>query len=366
MPRSISLRVPSCALLAALFLAGCGSATPPITGCEAGSGITPDCRFQNPEDLVATPGGGALLVSQMGQMDGSRSGNLVLFEHGTGPGGLIRPLFPLEALSDDRSWGDVRCPPPDTALFSPHGLDLVRRDDGNWMLLVVNHGGRESVEMFQVEGEGATLSLRWRGCAQGPDQAFFNDVAGRRDGGFYVTHMYPIDSEVSAVLRGALFGSDIGRVYSWDQQSGWTAVPGSDGPFPNGIALAQDEQALYINMYLSGEVRKLDLASGTVVATYEGGQTDNSTWHSDGRLIVATHIAELSDMTGCAELEAGSCGFAFRIVALDPADLSAEVLLEHEGPPMGAATVALVHDGELFLGTFAGDRIARLPLRSAQ
>ena len=52
MPRSISHRVPSCALLAALFLAGCGSATPPITGCEAGSGITPDCRFQNPEEML--------------------------------------------------------------------------------------------------------------------------------------------------------------------------------------------------------------------------------------------------------------------------------------------------------------------------
>jgi hypothetical protein len=35
-------------------------------------------------------------------------------------------------------------------LFSPHGIDIVQREDGKYQVLVVNHGGRESVELFDL------------------------------------------------------------------------------------------------------------------------------------------------------------------------------------------------------------------------
>ena len=50
------------------------------------------------------------------------------------------------------------------------------------------------------------------------------------------------------------------------------------------------------------------------------------------------------------------------MVALDPETLAAEIVLEHEGPPLGAATVALSVGDAIYLGSFAGDRIARAPL----
>lgn len=353
-------------VLMLLVLAGCGESLPPITDCVAGAGMTPDCRFQNPEDLAVVPGGGRLLVSQMGAMDGSRTGNVALYA----PGADIQILFPGESIADDRRWGSPDCPPPALAAFAPHGLDLVQRQDGAWMLLVVNHGGRESIELFELADRDGEISLDWRGCAEGPDQSFFNDVVGRRDGGFFATHMYPRDSQILPLIKGGVFGMATGHVYQWSIEegsteegsavNGWQVVPGSEGPFPNGIELAADERTLYINMYLAGEVRALDLTSGEIVAVYEGGNPDNSTWASNGQLLVATHIDGLSATTGCMELEEGSCGFAFRIVALDPDDLSSRTILEHRGPPMGAATVALEIDGALYLGTFAGDRIARV------
>ncbi|MEM8769883.1 MAG: SMP-30/gluconolactonase/LRE family protein, partial [Pseudomonadota bacterium] len=312
-----------------------------------------DCRFQNPEDLAALPGDAGLLVSQMGQMDGSVAGDLALYM----PGGAIDVLFPGPALTDDRSWGDASCAPPDEAAFSPHGLDLLTRADGRLMLLVVNHGGRESVEFFEVTA-APVPALTWRGCAEDPGNAAFNDVVGRSDGGFYVTHMFPQDGQMGAMLQGALLGSDTGHVYAWSPEGGWSVVPGSEGPFPNGIELAEDESALYINMYLAGEVRKLDLETGEVLAVYAGGNPDNSTWAADGRLLVATHIAGLTETTACQDIAEGSCGFAFRIVALDPESLAAETVLEHGGAPMGGATVALEVGETLYLGTFAGDRIA--------
>ena len=163
-------------LLLACLCGACGAPLPPIVGCAPGAGMTPECRFRNPEDLAAVPGGGRLIVSQMGAMDGAEAGNLALWV----PGGDMRVLVPEAAPVDDRSWGAVDCPPPDQARFSPHGLDLVERADGRWMLLVVNHGGRESVEFFELMNPAGDITLDWRGCAEGPEQAAFNDVAGRR------------------------------------------------------------------------------------------------------------------------------------------------------------------------------------------
>jgi len=344
-------------LIGILFAAGCGESPTPILGCDAGDGIEPDCRFQNPEDLVVAPLGGRLLVSQMGQMDGSVSGDIAQYT----PGGSIDVIFPGAVLLDDRSWGAADCPPPDLEAFSPHGIDLLHREDGRWMLLVVNHGLRESVEFFEVADDGEAVSLTWRGCAIGPEQAAFNDVVGTTDGGFYVSQMMPSDSQTTSLLKGVLLGSDTGFVYGWDRDAGFGRVPGTDGPFPNGVELSADESWLYVNMYLGGEVRKIDLANGQVGAIAEVASPDNSTWSSDGVLLVASHVDGILELTACQELPEGSCGFGFKIVALDPNDLSARTLFEHRGAPMGGATVAREMDGDLYLGTFAGDRVARVP-----
>ena len=55
-------------------------------------------------------------------------------------------------------------------------------------------------------------------------------------------------------------------------------------------------------------------------------------------------------------------GMPFEIVALDPLDLSAQIIIAHQGAPMGGATVALQRDGVYYLGTFAGDRLGLVDL----
>ncbi len=51
----------------------------------------------------------------------------------------------------------------------------------------------------------------------------------------------------------------------------------------------------------------------------------------------------------------------FEIVALDPGDLSEQVMIAHEGAPLGGA-VALRHNGVYYLGSFAGDRLGVVDL----
>jgi hypothetical protein len=137
-------------------------------------------------------------------------------------------------------------------------------------------------------------------------------------------------------------------------------VPGSEAPFPNGIELSPDGRHVYLNAYLADEVRKLDRETGDLLAVAPVPAADNTRWSADGsRLLVASHTGPFSEMMNCQRLNEGACPLAFEIVALDPETLERETLLVHEGPPMGAATVALDLDGAYYIGSFKGDRLLR-------
>ena len=336
--------------VAALLLAGCGGdSLTPILGCENGFGIDVDCRFQNPEDMALAPDG-RIIVSQFGGMVGS-GGSLVLYEPQTRS---LTTLFPGPSVRMEPEWGDPSCAFPES--FSPHGIDLQTRSDGRHQLAVVNHAGRESVELFQVAADG---TLTWRGCAEAPEGGYLNDVVVLRDGGFWVTRMFDRGSDTWAFLRAQL-GFDTGWAYVWSQASGFSRLPGSDAPFPNGIEKSDDERYAYLNTF--NGARKIYIATGTIAAERTMKPLDNSSWSEDGRLLVASHTGSIAQMLACSSVPEGACGMPFEIVALDPEDLSEQVIIAHEGAPMGGVTVALRRDGVYYLGTFAGDRIGIVDL----
>jgi len=346
--------------LAALLLAGalvaCGEAPPAITTCEPERGIRPICGFQNPEDLSVLDDG-TLLVSQMGTMDGAMSGSLAHFDPSSEQ---LHVLYPGGAEEPTAGWGDPGCPGPPGKLLSPHGFDLARRPDNRLALWVVNHGGRESVEIYEVHTDGA-VRLTWRGCVIPPEPHFLNDVSALPGGGgFVATHMFP-KSESTLVstfhsLRG-IAGFDTGYVLEWTPEGGFREVPGTAAPMPNGITTSPDGELLFINMYIGGEVRRVHRSGGEPPRSVEVRNPDNITWADDGRLLVASHTGSLGEMMGCNGIESGSCPLSFAIVAIDPDTLTTETVFENAGPPMGAATVAVQRGDELYMGTFAGDRI---------
>lgn len=345
----------------AAALAACSAEHPPIETCEPGDGIIPDCRFQNPEDLVPSPRGRFLIISQFGSMEGGEAGSLVALDPQTQ---RLETLFPVNggsAGSGVESWGDPDCGPPPAESFSPHGVDIERLDSGAHALYVVNHGGRESIEMFEAREAGA-VSLTWRGCVLAPEQGYFNDVVVLRDGGFWVSHMYPRDANVLwTVLRMQFTGHTPGFVYHWSRDGGFQPIPGSESRFANGVEKSADERYLFVNEYFGDAVKKVDVRSGELAGSAEVSSPDNLAWSPQGELLAASHLGSLADLMSCQELETGSCGFQFQVVAIDPATMSSRVVLDHAGPPMGGATVALPHGEWLWLGTFAGDRIARVP-----
>ncbi len=343
-----------------LSLAACSSGLDIITDCQDTNGIHPICGLQNPEDLALLADDRTVIVSQFGGMDGTRPGNLGLFDALTEK---LRVAYRPEAEQKPTpGWGDEACEGSPPEGFAPHGIDLATRPDGRQQLLVVNHGGRESVEFFEVMGVGDAARIEWRGCSAPLDGAFFNDVVSLPDGGFLVTQMMKRDSQTSQLLLAMLGGMDTGWVYEWQPGRGFSVLPGSDGPFPNGIELSADAKDVYVNMYFGDEVRRISRETGEILAVGQVKQPDNSSWGKDGRLLVASHVAGFTEHMPCYELPAGSaCPFGFEIIAFDPKTMEREVVFENAGPPMGAATIALDLGSAMLLGSFAGDRMIRVP-----
>jgi len=352
-------RTTICALLCALVLTACGS-SPPITSCDPIGAATPLCGFQNPEDLALLPDG-RVIVSEYGDA-GARPGRISLLDLASG---AHESLYAGGGAAEPGPWGAADCPGPPSTAFSPHGIHLSTRASGGLQLLVVQHGGRESVEMFEVLPANGSWQLAWRGCAVAPEGAL-NDVVAVPEGGFLVTRFGPSSpaSFMFAAAKASLFGGETGWVYAWDREHGFSEVPGTRAAGPNGIELSADGAKIFLDTTLASEVLRIDRHTGAIEARAAVPRPDNLTWARDGRLRVASLRGKMRELLSCNGIESGSCPMPFAIVALDPNTMETQTVYEGgPGTPSGAGTVGLEVDGGLLVGTFAGDRIVRVAAR---
>lgn len=359
-------------LSAPLFLSACGTSMKAIGGCERVDGMEPVCRFRNPEDMELLPDRQTLVVSQIDRMHGKGSGSLVFFDTQSQ---VVTPAFPLAektAVDKDTNWGAANCPGMPGAEFSPLGLSLRQREDGRWQLAVANMGRRASVEMFELEQRGASYALAWRGCVIPPDGVFINDVALMRNGGFVASHMFdkrdPIVFGFSTGVWKSQLGINTGYVFEWQPHTGETfrVLPESHGPFMNGVLLSADDKAVFVSATSGNEIRKLDRASGKRLGAAEVTRPDNLSWDSDGYLLGASLSGNRIANLACFMYPGEPCGLGFSIVRIDPQTMVLENIFQHEGAPMGAATIAQQVGAALYLGSFTGDRIAKIPYATAK
>jgi len=329
-----------------------------VGGCDGIDGIVPYCGFIHPEDLEVLGGGDRMIVSEYGSLDGSKAGALAVFSLRDAT--HVRVFPAATARSEKRAgWGDPACPGPPSDAFDPHGI-FHGKIAGDTRLLVVNHGGRESVELFEIERDaGGDVALIWRGCVIAPQGAWLNDVAGLPDGEFVVTHMMTRASTSEAIYAAEASKAATGYVLAWSESGGWNEVQGTAGALPNGIEVSDDGSRLFVNYYFGDEVVAFDRSSGQRLWRASVNGPDNSSWAADGRLLVASHEADLEDVMHCSEHGGDFCPLAYAVVAIDRDTGAHETLMTGGGAPFGGATVAVEVDGHYYLGSFAGDRIVR-------
>lgn len=340
-------------LVLAVLCTGAAASNSAIVSCEPQRGISSICGLHAPEDMVLTPDGEGIVFGQM-----------------AGPGGLfvldprndqVQPLFEGAVSEPSELWGEASCTEPPAALLI-HGIDVQQRAGGQWQLLAVNHAERESVEFFHLDQAANSWRATWRGCAVAPDDASFNDVTALPGEGFLVTNMASRKRPMwSAFL--ALLGFDTGLVYRWRQQDGFVELPSTKGRFPNGIIMSPDGNSFFVNMYFGNKVKKYTYPGIELLGEVSLSKPDNASWNESGNLLVASQHASFLKLAQSLKPEQLAPSLLpYSIVEIDPESLQQRQLLFHEGSPMGAGTVAIQRGKVLYVGSYTGDRIVRVPL----
>ena len=339
-----------------------------IEGCQSDDALTVYCDFQNPEDLAALPDGRHILVSEFGAITPlspvNVRGNLSLLDTTNGTKKNI------EIEMSDNVWGDPECE-RENMIFSPHGIDINQRIDGSYQLAIVNHMPTETIELFELIEINDTWSLTWRGCVDAPAHGYFNDVALKSNGSFYVSQMY--DKNISLLMLAVMDTTkeDTGYVYHWTRKNSFKRLINTDGAFPNGVELSNDESNLFINYAFGNKISKYNLSSKTIEASFSmNGIPDNITIDGDYLWVGAQDYSGLDSLIYCGVFAKdifedpmiNQCPLPFAAYHLKQSDLSLVNSYKYSNTVMGTATVALSVNGQLYFGTYHGDRIASVEI----
>ena len=321
-----------------------------ISRCESDDAISVICGVSNPEDIVVTPDKKYLLISEFGGIrpyDSSKSGGFALLRLSDNK--IITP----EITFDKNIWGEDSCMPND--IFGPHGIDLVQRLDGSYQLGVINHYPEETIEMFELvqRPEQDTWSFVWRGCVEVPEKYYLNDIALKKDGTFYVSHMYSRDITMKKWLMTALLKKDSGVILEWNKDS-FIEIPNSEGSGPNGIAFNELTNNLFISYNQGDQVVKFDLSENKKLQTFKLESPDNIYINKNSIWLTSLDF-QPNDAGDCIRRPA--CSLPFSIYEIDRETFDLKNENSFNKTVFGLPTIALPVGDAIFMGSFHSDRI---------
>ena len=216
---------------------------------------------------------------------------------------------------------------------------------GGFRVFAVNHGGRESIEIFDVTSPGANARVTWRGCLLVPKDVLANGVASLPGG--------------RVVVSGQ-------NVTIWSPRSGWRGYTPGVIKRANGVIASPDGRWLYINGSDDYTVNLVAtdgrMEDRKVLITSEFAHADNIRRGSDGKLYTAGTYVKPEDAKAC--FTSKLCNVPTVVIVTDPKTNIARELIRI--PPsvgaFGAGTVALRVGNELWIGASKGDRVAIIPM----
>ncbi len=329
--------------------------------CAPTKGLSFLCGAIKPEDLKHIPGTAYLVASGFSPGSGlklvdTRRKRFELWFTG-------RP----DQITPDR----VRYPdcttPPDPALFNARGLSLRRTGRGTATLLVVNHGGRESVEVFAIRygTAKAAPTLHWQGCLLMPEGHVGNAVASYSDGTVLVSVLTRPGTTITDFERGAKTGAIFERAPG---AARFTLIPGTELPGNNGLETARDDRGFYAVAFGLRAVALFKRGSGTgpkAIVPAPGFMPDNIHWNGK-RLIAAGMNSDEPACGGPRQIIGGvadtmQCPRGWRVAELDPRRRRFRMVAQGDRvPDFNGVSQALFIGKTLWLGSYQADRIAYL------
>lgn len=307
------------------------------TACAAVGDLKFVCGPINVEDLLPVEGGRWLVAGSY------KPGSAGLYLIDT-TAKTYKPVALSVAAKPDSRYD---CKAPDLKGLQTHGLEVVPGKGGVSTVYAVNHGGRESVEVFRLNAAKATAE--WVGCAVLPSGANPNSVAALPDGGFVVTKF--LDNNDKEAFQHILSGQVNGVVYRWTPGKGFSEVRGTQLSGDNGILAARDGKWLFVCAYGTHEIYRVPLSgAGQRTSVKVDFNPDNLRWAPDGTIFATGQFVNAQNLTS-------KHGWA--AVRLDPETLQVTPLVKEPGYPEFDDATTVVQVGKtLWFGTFRGDRVA--------
>jgi hypothetical protein len=326
--------------------------------CAASGGLTFICGVANPEDLVLVPNSRWMVASGMAPGSGL---HLVDTRAKT-----VQSLYALGIAStrpDRKTYVD--CPGPlDPKQAVLHGLSLRRASGGRYTLYATNHGGRESVEVFELDVSG-TPTATWIGCVQTPNKLALNSVAAFSDGTLVATVLIMPDK----TFEDAFAQRNTGVVLQWTPgSSAFRPIPGTELSANNGIETSPDDREFYVVSTTTKRIiafARNNPGKPVRTAQLKEFAPDNVRWTSDNRLITAGMLDDEPACGGPPKDEKGiRCPRGYVVVTLDPKTMAVTELARGPATPAFTGTAIAMRVGDdLWLGSFNADRLAYRSLK---
>ena len=333
-----------CALMLGLGLASTAAAAP---ACTPDGKVAYLCGLMNVEDMDLAPGGRWIIGSGM-----------------TSPTVPVGHLYAIDArarrfheitpdVSGPAQGAYSDCPgAPDLSKFAPHGL-FVTKDH----VYLVNHGGRQAIEVFRLSVGPGGPALRWIGCAVLPDNGSGNGVAPLRSGGFVASKFQSAGDEGAFGKMSAL--QPTGAVYAFAPGKGWRKLARSAMSGANGVEVSGDY--ILVNAWPEQKVYRFKMGSDAAPDEVKTPfLPDNVRRLPGGNILVAGQDGDIKRLLSpCGKPR---CVAGWWVARLDPENMKLSVLLHvpaTEG--FGDATSALKVGNDLWVGTYMGDRVAIAP-----
>ena len=329
--------------------------------CSPVNGVSFVCGVTNVEDFAPIPNSQWVIGSDLATTNAPQ-GFLYLFNTAKRTGRAVQPSE-IAIKPDRKTYPE--CPGPvNMKLFGPHGLDLSRSGGTHPVLYAVNHGGRESVEVFKVDLSRDRPKFIWTGCIVAPKGFWPDAVASLPGGGIMVTSLWdPTDPERMNKL---VAGQPVGGLDTWYPAKGWAAVPGTEQMSgPNGVIVSPDGKQVYLALWSGKQVARIDLSQTPpkVAVAPTGILTDNVRWSPSGTdIFVGGQDAPVKQVLSCFESNAVNCNIPFKIYRMNPSTLKlTEVVKSGVYGVMGAGTGAIQVGNKIWVSSFRADRVALFP-----
>lgn len=327
------------------------------------AGVDPQliCGVSDVEDMVALPDSPWIIGSGMGDRF-FQKGGLHLINEKRLTASHLQPVMPSQARAQAPY---DQCPGPVPGQqFSAHGLHLIADRDGSSRLFVVNHGGRESIEIFNVTPTRGEPKLNWIGCVLPPKTALSNSVTVRPNGELVLSASVASDQPIpsfadmsrqAAPAQNAQEGAALkGALFIWNRAKGWRKVPGSERAGNNGIELSKDGNWAFVNAWYEESVSliPLDPSLGRAREIKLDFKPDNIRWSYDGQLVTTGHVGTTAQVGDCVMIGGEHCAVDYRSAEIDPRTFRVTRLFDANGTSQfGTATIGLKTKDALWLGS---------------